>query len=218
MKKIFKTLTEACATVLKGHANDAALVSKEMTADEFAKHATDEIEKAKADTVEKAIARLSALRTSIAVASSAFVAKELDKFEIPVFDEAAQAEADMAKKVAGLEATVAELKAKLDKTDDDDDDDDAKAAKAKADADDKTGEQTDAEKAKAKVDADKKKEEDEKAAADKKKEEEAAAAKKAADDDDGKGWPMDLAKSFGDNEVKELYDWGPDPKAAPTQH
>ncbi len=234
MKTILKSLSDACATVLKGHAGDAALISKEMTPDEFAKHATDEIEKAKGDSAPTAIARLTALQTSITVAKSAFVEKELDKFEIPVFDESAQSEADTAKKIAGLEATVAELTAKIASGDDGDGDgdetDEEKAAKAKAaeDAaaaaaagDDETDEQkaakvkADADKAKADADKDK-------AAADKKKEEEvaaaaAAAAKKAADGEE-KGWPMDLAKSFGDDEVRELYDWGPDPKAAPTQH
>jgi colicin import membrane protein len=162
--------------------------------------------------------RLKALQVSLAVATAAFEGAKLEKFDIPVFNEKAQAENELDTKLAAIDA-------KLDKGKDGDDDEAAKAKakadadKAKADADkakadaaaktkDGAGKDDDeAAKAKAKADADKEKADADKAKADKAK---ADAAK--ADDTD---WPSDLAKSANrSDEMKELYDYGDDSPSA----
>ncbi len=200
---IFKKLTDACDTVLKKHSTAALTVTK-MTQDEFAQYAADQIEKAKSesDDAGAALARLTALRTSITVAKSAFVESKLETFEVPVFDERAYASEASAKRIASLEDTVKELKAKLDKTDDK--------------VDDKTDDKVDA-KADDKVDADAKADAsktDDKADAKADDKDDVDKSDKGDDKPDPGSWPMDLSKRYKDDEIRELYDWGPDPRAA----
>ena len=204
---ILKKLNDSAEKVLQGQGS-VAPECKEMTLNEFASFAADQIQKA-ADERESnpgnAKLRLEALKISLAVATSAFEGAKLDKFEIPLFNESAQAEREIDAKLAAIDATLdkggtededAKAKTKADA------DAKAKADKEKADAAAATkakdgGEDEDA-KAKAKADA------DAKAKADKDK---ADAAKNAETD-----WPEDLAKNATlSDEEKELYNWGPDP-------